>query len=250
MAENGAVSDDISADLVFGRSIQDTVRAVILGTVGAVPIGGSPVASVLGEFWAPLLQRRLHVLLNEYGKRLSALESEVTDAELSRDAVLSCASIAAQDAMSSDDEKIEYLACALTNVTIDLSWEHDEAVALMRLVGQLTASHIRVLDFVCDPENWQERHGIYVDPPCTAAGVYHRRDWISANFAEQARAIAGLQTIIQDLESKGLLSTVAFAVESPSDATDGFQDDLTSLLGRQILAFLRATPPAAIAPAP
>ena len=120
------------------------------------------------------------------------LEARLGDLDLERDVVLSTASIAAMDAATSDNDKIAKLADALANVTVNHTWAHDEAVTLMRHVSHLTASHLRVLEMLRDPEEWATRP--------TESGSYLLRDMIEDAFSQAGEPVVGLRTILQDLE--------------------------------------------------
>ena len=219
----------------------DWFRALVLGTVGSVPVAGSLVSSIVAELWRGPFERRVDLLFAEFARRIAQLERALSDDDLLRDSVLSAVSIAARDALASDDDKIAYLASALSNVASNPTWTHDEAATLLRLVSQLTASHLRVLELLQDPKEWAARNHVELQGVPDDDGSYRQRDMIADAFAQLDQKVDGLHTILQDLESKGFLNTIGLAEENPQDAAIALLE-MTSELGDRIVQFVTWSP--------
>ena len=224
----------------FQSSASDRIRSVVLGGVGSVPLAGNALAAIVGEIWAPTIYKRMERCWEEIVTRIAQLEDALNDERLNSEAVTSAIAIASREATYSDDEKIHYLANAVANVVADDTWEHDVAATLLRFVGDLTASHLRVLAMLNDPEAWQATHGIKIQP-VERDGAYFMRDMISDAFGRLGIDVDGLQIILQDLESRGLLNSIGFADETPSTFARELKER-TSELGRVIVRFVTWNP--------
>lgn len=235
-------SDMEQGDLVVPKaSAVDRLRGVVLGGVGSVPFGGSLASAIFAEMWRAPLQRRVDSLFEEFAQRIVQLERALSDADLLRESVLTATSIAARDAIMSDDEKIGYLASALSNVASSAAWTHDEAATLLRLVSQLTASHLRVLELLQDPPGWAAKHRVELRAVPGDDGTFRQRDIITDAFAQLGQGVGGLCTILQDLESKGFLNTLGLAEEEPREAAIRLSE-MTSELGDLIIRFVTWNP--------
>ncbi len=212
-----------------------------MGGVGSVPFGGSLASAIFAEMWRAPLQRRVDSLFEEFAQRIVQLERALSDADLLRESVLTATSIAARDAIMSDDEKIGYLASALSNVASSAAWTHDEAATLLRLVSQLTASHLRVLELLQDPPGWAAKHRVELRAVPGDDGTFRQRDIITDAFAQLGQGVGGLCTILQDLESKGFLNTLGLAEEEPREAAIRLSE-MTSELGDLIIRFVTWNP--------
>lgn len=232
---------DSSELVVPHASAIDRIRALTLGAVGIVPGAGPMVSSILGELWTAPLQRRQERLFEEFARRISTLEVALSDSALVRESVVTAAWIAGRDAYTSDDAKIAYLASALANVAANPMWAHDEAATLLRLISQLTASHLRVLALLQDPDGWATRNNVKIRAIAGTDGSYRQRDMIADAFSQLGHDVDGLTTILQDLESKGFLSTIGLAEENARDAAIRLTS-MTSDLGNRLVEFVTWNP--------
>ena len=162
----------------------------MIGAISEVPLAGGVVSAFVGELWGDPLQKRQQTLFEEVLRRIARLETPLDPGLLHRDAVLTAVTIGAQASFAADDEKIRYLANALMNVILDPTWEHDVAAAMLRLVDEMTASHIRILDLLCDPGKWAQRHGVQFRQ-VPRGGSYYLRDTIEDAFAQVGEPLVG-----------------------------------------------------------
>lgn len=224
-------------------SAVDRIRAMMLGAVGTVPIAGSLLSAILGEVWAEPLQRRLDSLFEEFARRICQLEVALSDDDLRRESLVTAAMLAGRDARSSDSAKISYLASALANVAASPTWSHDEAATLFRIMSQLTGSHLRVLSLLKNPDDWSAKNNVTIRAVAGADGAYRQRDMIADALDQLGHDVTGLQTILQDLESQGLLSTIGIAEENPRQAAARLLA-MTSELGNRVVEFVTWQPDA------
>jgi hypothetical protein len=71
----------------------------------------------------------------------------------------------------------------------------------MRHVGQLTASHIRVLELLRDPDAWAARHDVAYKA-IERNGVYFIRHMIADAFQQLGHDEIEMQIVLQDLDSR------------------------------------------------
>jgi hypothetical protein len=214
----------------------DRLRSLVLGAVGSVPVAGSVVSAVVAEIWQSPIQERVQAFLLQLEQRVDLLES--TTEEIGRDAVLTAVVMGAREALAADAAKVRLLAQAVANVIGDQSWQHDETATLMRMIGDLTATHIKVLDLLNDPARWESRTGIRL-APVARDRAYFQRDMISAALGDPEASDVALQVILQDLESLGFLNSVGLADENPSEAARDLMA-YPSPVGKRLIEFVTA----------
>ncbi|MEQ1516680.1 MAG: hypothetical protein ABL931_09350 [Usitatibacteraceae bacterium] len=141
------------------RTTGDAVQAVVKAVAGAVPIGGSALTGLLETVFAPPLERRRDKWLGELAEVVERLESELGPGSAAllagNEAFISAAIQATQIAYRThQDAKLHALKCAVFNsATLDDVSEDRQAVFL-RIVDELTPSHLRVLSLYSKPETW------------------------------------------------------------------------------------------------
>jgi hypothetical protein len=226
---------------VPSASVHDVGRTLLIAGFGVIPVFGAVLQGVLDVSLPSPYERRVRRLLVELVKRVGRLQVEMCELG-ERPAFVSALALSAQDALTSDDDKINYLADALANVAARPDWLHDEVVTLMRHVGQLTASHIRVLELLRDPDVWAERQAVTYRA-ILRDGAYFQRDVIADAFEQLGHQRVEVQIVLQDLESRGLLNVIGLAEEDPHDALPHLVG-LSSTLGNRIVDFVSWQPPA------
>jgi hypothetical protein len=206
-------------------------------------IGGAVGAAVLGEIWRPSLEKRVEGYLAALASRIVEIADRMNALEerLESDTVVTCVTLGAQASLVSDEEKIQYLADAVANVIVDEAWEHDEAATLLRMISTLTASHIRILAMVDDPDAWEHKTGVQIRAVEHSAGNSYR----VADAVLDAIGRAGvdpnpLRVVVQDLEGRGLLMEVGFA--SSEDLLE-FLHLAPATLARTLVRFVTWNPP-------
>lgn len=176
---------------------KDGARSAALGAAGYVPIVGPMLTELLDVAMPRIFERRVNTLLREVDARIGHLEV------VSDETAATVLAIAAQAAITSDDEKIAYLADAVANAATGDEWVHDSAAILLRLVADLTATHLRVLDLLADPTAWITRTGVLLDER-KVDGVYRFGATIAAAFENAGSPIPDTELVLNDLAGHGL----------------------------------------------
>lgn len=242
--------DDPAAELAGALAVPEEgwaerIRTVVLGTVGAAPIVGSPAASVLSLAWQSRYEKRVHAFLAQVIELLRELDARVDNIE---DRVLddTVVSVAYECAIAAgrhgDPDKIRYLANALGSVVADATWSarNDFALILTRLVTELTATHIQVLDLLSDPEHWlMSRRGTTRLAP-DEEGRFRVQALFDLALPEIVSEGGVMYAVLTDLESRGFLNAhgLAEAVASFQSEADILKP-MTTPLGEALLAFIQ-----------
>ena len=215
---------------------REVTEAVIEGAAGLVPVAGSPlaVAFALAMGWS--YNRRMTSWLDELAIAVTELQEEsggcdfdeLADNEAFVDAVASAtrASQATHDAA-----KLDALRNGVLNTLTAEAPTLDEQARFFRLVEQFTASHLRLLHFLDDPEAFFDsmgierpnlymggRSGLLEELPEFAG----RRDWYDLLNADLANAA---------LTNHGGLHVTQTGASLWQSAT--------SILGKRFLAFIK-----------
>lgn len=207
----------------------DGIRPFVVAGAGAIlgPLAGAGLDVLIPSLW----RRRVDRLIAEIAARLDGIEAQMNDA------AATSVAIAMRAAVTSDDVKIEYLANAVANTVASEQWKHDSAALLMRLVGDLTASHLRVLDLLADPSAWVERHDVLLHE-IKVGDTYPWWASIEAAFDESGAPLHDAALILGDLEALGLLTTVGSGDHAGTDRPPEFNPDVVSDLGRRLRLFV------------
>lgn len=148
------------------NDLPQKIKKDILFNTGKAAVSVTPVfggaLSVIFEnvFTAPVQKRRDEWLkaLSETIQNLTVKVEHLTEESLSRnDRFISSSLHASQIAMRTHKkEKIKYLQNALANVAITENIIEDLEPFFLRLIDELTPLHIRMLDFQCNLDKYQE----------------------------------------------------------------------------------------------
>lgn len=224
-------------------SISDSYRKVALALVGAIPVAGSAVSVIVEHYWKAAYEKRLERFIAVLQERLISIEGRVDVLEaLQRDVVQTVSfDVAVAAARTGEDAKHRYLASAVVTVMRDTSWDTraDLASILTRLAGELTATHVRVLDLLADPLNWQRRHSFILELEPNTQGRINFRAMIIRAFPDLDNDVSTLSAVLHDLESRGLLNVIGVG-----DADASLPDQeaalapMTSELGATFHAFI------------
>jgi hypothetical protein len=226
------VSDE-SDRLGLDGQAPDRLRTVASAAIGMVPIIGPALSGALEIAWPEVWRARVNRLFAEIDGKVAKLETWRVEQE----SVATVAALAAQQAVASDDEKIIYLANAVANTARSEEWKHDAAAMLIRLVGELTATHIRVLRFLAAPEAWIKTSGVLLEQPERADG-YHLSDTVELAFERAGEPIADVILILHDLQARSLLSADKTGNAFVQQRPHSLDEHMVSALGHRLLLFV------------
>lgn len=190
--------DNDRFQLSAGDRAKEGARAVTLGAAGALPIVGPMLTELLDVMLPRVFERRVTAFIQRLEARVGHLELTANET------TATVFAIAAQAALTSDDAKIEYLANAVANAAKDDEWQHDTASILLRLVADLTATHMRVLDLLVDPSGWIAMNNVLLQEQ-TVNGAPSLAATLSLAFETSGSQIGDMELVLGDLEAHGLL---------------------------------------------
>lgn len=218
----------------------DVGRELMIAAFGCVPYVGPLIAFGVARVWADGHQQRIEKFIFQLNQRLTDIEDRIESDRIGSDAVLSSASIAAQAVATSDDEKIAYLANALANVINDPEITHDAAVIQLRLISDLTATHLLIMEIADDPQRWERKTGRSTMSTQSADELFYPDSGFS-----NALGLDGVQPdirlVLQDLEARGLLNSIGMGNPAGHERPQSVSVEPTSS-GRRILSFVKWEP--------
>jgi hypothetical protein len=226
------------------RSKVDTVRGLVDALVQLVPYGaGSAVVQLINHFVPTAFERRSQEFYERVAQ--SIYELRATTRDLNEWLAVAALAQGTLSAMRSASElHLEYLANATARaMTTAEEREADHAMLLLRIAGDISATHIRLLD-------------MYADPHAVAAKVGKDFEWIRAEDGtyplmqvpesldpELAADPSFVRALFGELERLGLVGSDS--MEPVIDANPVFEPptDRVTTLGLELLAFVEAPPP-------
>lgn len=221
----------------------DSVRTVIEAALQLVPFGVGSAVVTLGEFLPRGLERQTKRFHEYLVRSLAALGETVDLLRRRLDEQLALAALAQgtlSAARSASDEHLRYLANATARaITTDESRSADHAMLLLRISGDLSASHIRLLDMYDDPEGFGTKVGAKFEWTVTD-GEYPLMQVPQKLDPELAKDEAFVHALYRDLERLNLLGDddAMHVVFDGGSAGPVRPSDLSSTLGRELLAFV------------
>jgi hypothetical protein len=201
-------------DSVVGSERQ-VVRTAVLAGANLIPGAGSAVAVLIDAGWPDRWKQKVTTLLNELLVLVPEL-SERIESLSDRDYVM--LNVAARASTHAIDEHISTLAAACANAIATDSWSTDVALSLLRIVSEMTPSHIKVLSFLADPTRWPDRLGCHPDGRYCDAYGNSGIDVLSTEwFVAQGWDRADITTIVSDLGARGFFGLVGFGIAAHRD---------------------------------
>lgn len=207
------------------RSKVDNLRALVEALLNLVPCGAGAAASdLIGALWSTALEKRTKEFHHQVAAQLGELAGRVDDLDHQLDhdrtlAALTEGTLAA--ARSASEAHLAYLAAATAHAVVDP--RGDYALLLLRTVGDISASHIRLLQVLTE-----------IDLPDNIGPLQLVVEEEAPELKEVASALYG------DLERMGLVGDeVQFQQVRVVDGggPSGPMNPVVTELGRAVLAF-------------
>jgi hypothetical protein len=146
-------------------------------------------------------------------------------------------------ARSATEEQLEYLANATARaMTTSDEREADHAMLLLRIAGDISASHVRLLGMYADPYKFAARIGKSFEWVRDEHGIYPLQQVPDSLDPEFAANPSFVRSLYGDLDRLGLLGDDSD--ESMDKVIDSGSGDppinMVTTLGREVLAFVAA----------
>jgi hypothetical protein len=209
-------------------------QALAVAAVSAVPIIGAPFSVLLQESLGVAYGKRRDEWLEGLASEVEALIDRVDNLnledlsgnEIFLDAVASATLSAVR---THDKEKIALLQNAVLNAALQPSMDSDKLNMFMQYAGDLTVSHLQLLDFLNDPPAYFQK--LNQEWPNFSMGGYSSLIQIvfslwSAEFSNQ---------LLRMLRNLGLVSIESLNVTMSGS---GLRNSVTSPFGKEFLSFL------------
>lgn len=219
----------------------DAAHALVKGTISSVPYVGGLASEIFSLVIAPSIEKRRDDWFRSIGERLSELEGkaegfsvENLKANESFTTTFTNATILAL--RTHQEEKLETLRNAIINAALPGSPEDDIQILFLHFVDAFTKYHIKILDFLKDPNKWSEREKAGL--PKFSDGQYGFikpiRIMILMAFPELKESEGFLDQLIYDLDSRGLIDTKSRVKDEIVEIT---KSNLTDL-GKDFVSFI------------
>ena len=228
----------------------DTARSLLAALIELDPTGiTSAGVGLINVFLPTALERRRRQFHEQVAISLSHL-TEATD-DLRRD-VNECLALAAlaqgtlSAARSASRKHLEYLANATARAFLTRDERSaDHAMLLLRIAGDISATHVLLLEMYADPHAFAERAGKSFEWALDKHGQYPLKQVVAALDPELAVDDGFVSALFRDLERLGLVGDEV-AMDRVIDGggiTEPPPEPVTKL-GAEVLAFI-ADPPQA-----
>jgi hypothetical protein len=212
------------------------VATIAEAAVSAVPIIGGPVATLLSNGIATVVDRRRQVwfielarTVEQLGSRVDELQPErLADSDAFADAVMTAARIVEK---TSQQEKLDALRNAVVNSVTPGAPDADVASSFFAIIDDLTPSHVRLLTLFDNPGAWFDTRADLVRPQPSPVVTWRRL--VQVALPELAGEVAS--KFFADLTGDALLS---IGTLDEYTVSDGSWRQVTSVYGQQFLAFI------------
>lgn len=189
-----------------------------------------------------LLSRGVERRTQEFYERVAQSISQLT--ERTRDlnerlAIAALAQGALSATRSATESHLEYLANATARaMTTPDEREADHAMLLLRIAGDISASHVRLLEMYADPHAVAAKRGKDFEWVRDKHGVYPLMQVPESLDPELAANATFVSALFQDLERLGLVG--GEGMERVIDGGNDSPPDEVTTLGLELLAFVAA----------
>jgi hypothetical protein len=240
MAEQG--KETSSTPIPRNSAGREVLEATLMAASSLVPILGGPFSVVLGSALQGAYQRRLLTWLENLAAALDSLSDDVegmrTSEMLDDDVFIDTALRAARAAaLTASEEKLDALRSAVLNAALPGAPKEDQQQIYIAYVEILTASHLRLLSLLNDPQGYTNALGLpWPDMMMGGhSGTVERAfpDW-NRSFYDQ---------LVRDLHSRGLIGTDSLHT---TVSGNGLRQSLTTESGKSFLAFITSPEGSAI----
>jgi hypothetical protein len=198
--------------------------------------------ALLNQFLPLALERRIQ----EFHERVVQKIYQLTDTtrvldERLAEAALAQGALAA--ARSATEEHLEHLANATAHaMTTSDEREADHAMLLLRIAGDISASHVRLLEMYADPQDFAAKIGKTFEWVKDEHGIYPLDQVPDSLDPEFAANPSFVRALYGDLDRLGLIGDDSD--ESMDKVIDSGSGDpptnMVTTLGRELLAFVEA----------
>ncbi|NUO19429.1 hypothetical protein HUU59_08290 [bacterium] len=219
------------------ESAGDAVHTVTKAALSAIPIVGGPVQVLFESIFTAPLEKRKAAWLNELAgvvKELEARIDEFTPDMLSNNEdFISAVMLASQIALRNHQvEKLAALRNAVFNSALPSALDFDTKMVFLRLIDDLTPTHLKILKFLRDPRSWIEVNKI-AKPNWSMGGV---STVLELCLPEMKGKRDIYDRIVHDLQAEGLLSQGGFLHGTMTE--DGMLASRISGFGAEFLAYI------------
>lgn len=211
-------------------------EAVAQGGAGMVPVVGTFFAAALAYAFNAMHQKRAHEWMEEVAEVVQELLDRVDDLEeqdLTEDPDFYDAVVAATRVAlaTSSTEKHRTLQNSLYNTGAGAAPDADKRAIYLRYIDELTPSHMRLLQFMDNPQHWYASHGL-AWPNLYAGGLI---SIIEPAFPELAGDRPFLDTLVKDLGDTGMIASPGL---SGTMTSQGLAASRSTEKGREFMRFV------------
>jgi len=190
----------------------DVAYAILKGVIATVPAIGGVGAEVFNLIITPPLEKRRDEWIQTLVENLVQLQNQVDGFKLEElsdnDEFISATLQASQIAVRHHrDEKLRMLQAGLLNIASGNSPEEDIATMFLNYIDILTVSHIRLLKFLYNPEDWATRHEI---PVTDSSFPFTSIDEILEKSMPEFKGKKAIyQSLVRDLYNRNLVQNAS-----------------------------------------
>lgn len=234
-----------NSDNKLKRTRGDIGHALAKAGISSIPVLGGAAAELFSQILTPPLEKRRDELIQNIGKRLLALERNADGFKAEdlkdNDAFITTVMHASTIAMRThQQEKLEALLNAITNAAFPRAPDEDLQIMFLSYVDAFTPYHLRILDFLHDPNDWNERNNARLPKFDEQRYGFTKpiREMVLLAFPELEEREGFLEQVIHDLDTRGLVDRKS---RKKGEIVETTNRNLTDL-GEEFLAFISEPP--------
>jgi hypothetical protein len=215
----------------------DYVREAGRAAVSAIPVVGGPLQVAFENVFGSPIEKRKQEWLEELANAFEELQARVKELTPERlvenEAFVTVVMQASQVAIRNHQEvKREALRNAVMNSALPNSPNEDEQLTFLRLIDQLTPSHLRLLSVLNDPVHWMQKNGVQ-NPGWGAGGVSTVIEHCLPDLRGQRDTY---DQLVRDLQADGLIGQGQFVHVTMTGR--GMLESKTTARGKRFIDFI------------
>ncbi len=137
---------------------KDIIYKLVKGGIGGIPVAGSIIAETFGLIIAEPISKRREIWMNIVVEKLNDLETKnvgliasLKENEEFISFILESSQIAFK---THQNEKLKILKNTIENFFLDSSTEYDKKFSFLKVIEEITPTHLKILNFIVKNENY------------------------------------------------------------------------------------------------
>lgn len=129
--------------------LNDHVKNMALASIAAIPVIGGSISILVDKYLPSELEKRKNKLIEQFDQDIEDIKSKIDPARLESEAYITIFFKVFKNAIEEhNQEKIKKFRAILKNTALSVTIENPEIEFYIKLVNELTITHLKILRFI------------------------------------------------------------------------------------------------------